>query len=601
MDLHHFLVNVAIIYFISLGYFPDDVEAAMSIANQDIERYFRSAAANANTSQTFPNEERITMDVYTYAFLNYSYKENNIIQQVNFNEEKARYGEGKILTVQGRLIHVSASNDVNDDTACTSSILGTKGQPIPYGAWIALVRRGHCTFEEKVKNVYAKGAAGVIIYNDKPVVNLEKMQIKGKSRNITAVITYLEIGSEMAMLLDRDIEVIADIIEGRSGMRPINTFTRFSSRTSILFVAISFIILMVISLVWLIFYYIQKFRYMQTKDQQSRHLCSVTKKAIMKIPTKTGKSTDEKDADSDCCAICIEAYKISDLIRVLPCKHEFHKSCIDPWLLEHRTCPMCKLDVLKFYGYVFLGSEESILEYEPDRPRNNSVTNVANQQAATQRQSSVLADLIRSREFVMDFPRVFVYNTSSAINRRHRDNRFPGDLPERSQSSMSFSNGRDLMPVVTNKLEEQHGLTKVYKTDNKMELQENFLTIKPESVRRRRTRSADGRYASVTYNVRKSNPISKDNPSMENEKEKIATNECEIASLNNSTTYEHVKRCPSGISLSLSNEHAINKRRNSVDSEATLVAEDIADNEGACGNSRDASYVTIQINGEDLD
>ncbi|KAI9579512.1 hypothetical protein GQX74_006049 [Glossina fuscipes] len=400
--------------------------------------------------------------------------------------------------------------------------------------------------------------------------------------------------------------------------------------TSILFVAISFIILMVISLVWLIFYYIQKFRYMQTKDQQSRHLCSVTKKAIMKIPTKTGKSTDEKDADSDCCAICIEAYKISDLIRVLPCKHEFHKSCIDPWLLEHRTCPMCKLDVLKFYGYVVgdevntipappqyiatvpslndtdvpvvvVGSEESILEYEPDRPRNNSVTNVANQQAATQRQSSVLADLIRSREFVMDFPRVFVYNTSSAINRRHRDNRFPGDLPERSQSSMSFSNGRDLMPVVTNKLEEQHGLTKVYKTDNKMELQENFLTIKPESVRRRRTRSADGRYASVTYNVRKSNPISKDNPSMENEKEKIATNECEIASLNNSTTYEHVKRCPSGISLSLSNEHAINKRRNSVDSEATLVAEDIADNEGACGNSRDASYVTIQINGEDLD
>lgn len=40
------------------------------------------------------------------------------------------------------------------------------------------------------------------------------------------MITYLEIGSEMAVLLDRDIEVIADIIEGRSGMRPINTFTR---------------------------------------------------------------------------------------------------------------------------------------------------------------------------------------------------------------------------------------------------------------------------------------------------------------------------------------------------------------------------------------
>ena len=33
-------------------------------------------------------------------------------------------------------------------------------------------------------------------------------------------------------------------------------------------------------------------------------------------------------------------------------RHEFHKYCIDPWLLEHRTCPMCKMDILKHYGFV---------------------------------------------------------------------------------------------------------------------------------------------------------------------------------------------------------------------------------------------------------
>lgn len=33
-------------------------------------------------------------------------------------------------------------------------------------------------------------------------------------------------------------------------------------------------------------------------------------------------------------------------------RHDFHKSCIDPWLLEHRTCPMCKMDILKHYGFV---------------------------------------------------------------------------------------------------------------------------------------------------------------------------------------------------------------------------------------------------------
>ena len=33
-------------------------------------------------------------------------------------------------------------------------------------------------------------------------------------------------------------------------------------------------------------------------------------------------------------------------------RHEFHKMCIDPWLVEHRTCPMCKLNILKELGVV---------------------------------------------------------------------------------------------------------------------------------------------------------------------------------------------------------------------------------------------------------
>ena len=33
-------------------------------------------------------------------------------------------------------------------------------------------------------------------------------------------------------------------------------------------------------------------------------------------------------------------------------RHEFHKACVDPWLLEHRTCPMCKLNILKALGMV---------------------------------------------------------------------------------------------------------------------------------------------------------------------------------------------------------------------------------------------------------
>ncbi|KAH8283446.1 hypothetical protein KR018_002109, partial [Drosophila ironensis] len=490
--------------------------AAMSIANQDLERYFRPA----NATHTFAGmEERIAVDVYNYAFLNWSYIDHsNTICETDFAQEQARYGEGKVLNVTGRLVHISAADNVSDDYACTPYIRGTMGAPPPEKgvAWIALVRRGRCTFEEKVKHVYQQNAAGVIIYNDKQVMQLEKMQIKGKTRNIAAVITYQNIGQELAMTLDRGFNVTLSIIEGRRGVRTVSSL----NRTSVLFVSISFIVLMIISLVWLIFYYIQRFRYMQAKDQQSvsnqsrlykrslgylfvpllqRNLCSVTKKAIMKIPTKTGKMSDEKDVDSDCCAICIEAYKPTDTIRILPCKHEFHKNCIDPWLIEHRTCPMCKLDVLKFYGYVFLGSEESILEYQPDPAEgaiSTSVPSQAVEPAAVGGPSGrALADRMQSRDFVIDFPRVFVLGGGSVVGAR--EELFPDRLPERSQSSLSLRQARDWMCLMTNKLEEQQGLRRLRKD----EMQQQLLSAR-DSARHRRSRSADGRYSTGCFGGR---------------------------------------------------------------------------------------------------
>eukprot|EP00118_Oscarella_pearsei_P018469 m.189333 g.189333 ORF g.189333 m.189333 type:complete len:476 (+) comp39407_c0_seq8:256-1683(+) len=52
-------------------------------------------------------------------------------------------------------------------------------------------------------------------------------------------------------------------------------------------------------------------------------------------------------SDGSLCVVCLDEYVKGDVLRVLPCKHEFHKKCIDPWLLSKRTCPMCKLDIIK--------------------------------------------------------------------------------------------------------------------------------------------------------------------------------------------------------------------------------------------------------------
>ncbi|VDD95293.1 unnamed protein product [Enterobius vermicularis] len=127
-----------------------------------------------------------------------------------------------------------------------------------------------------------------------------------------------------------------------------DTFRSFS-KTSVLFVSVSFIILMVVSLAWLIIYYVQRFRYANAKDRLQRRLFNAAKRALSKIPTRSVRVGD-KELDADC-PVCIDPYQTGDIIRSLPCKHVFHKTCVDLWLLEHRTCPMCKSDILKAMGY----------------------------------------------------------------------------------------------------------------------------------------------------------------------------------------------------------------------------------------------------------
>lgn len=41
-------------------------------------------------------------------------------------------------------------------------------------------------------------------------------------------------------------------------------------------------------------------------------------------------------------AICLETVNKDDVIHALPCKHVFHRQCLETWFLEyHNACPVC--------------------------------------------------------------------------------------------------------------------------------------------------------------------------------------------------------------------------------------------------------------------
>ncbi|KAJ0704858.1 putative transcription factor C2H2 family [Helianthus annuus] len=54
-----------------------------------------------------------------------------------------------------------------------------------------------------------------------------------------------------------------------------------------------------------------------------------------------------KDAQ---CIVCLSEYHADDTLRILPsCGHFFHSSCIDIWLQQHCTCPVCRVSLREVF------------------------------------------------------------------------------------------------------------------------------------------------------------------------------------------------------------------------------------------------------------
>ena len=69
----------------------------------------------------------------------------------------------------------------------------------------------------------------------------------------------------------------------------------------------------------------------------------IIKNVVGSLPTITvSKRADQRNEE---CAECQKNYTDKELMVKLPCNHHFHKQCVESWLAQRGTCPLCKYKI----------------------------------------------------------------------------------------------------------------------------------------------------------------------------------------------------------------------------------------------------------------
>ncbi|XP_077388621.1 E3 ubiquitin-protein ligase RNF130 [Festucalex cinctus] len=286
-------------------------------------------------------DSRLVIEEYVSATVNASVMDARGHAVHVMSSEDGTYGQNspKVDTRALLVVTPTPHHGVVDRQGCDPN---TRFAAPPRGVqWVALLQRGNCTFKEKILKAAAFNASAVLIYNNSTNKTV-KMGHEGTGETVAVMITEAY-GKDIVAQLERNLSVLATVLVGQRSPSGLS-----ANQTSMIFVSLFVFVFMIMSSTWLVFYYIQQIR---NGKAAHRRLGDAVKKAIGKLGTRTVKKGDkETDPDFNHCAVCIEAYQLNDVVRILPCKHVFHKTCVDPWLNEHYTCPMCKLNILKALG-----------------------------------------------------------------------------------------------------------------------------------------------------------------------------------------------------------------------------------------------------------
>ncbi|KQJ81973.1 receptor homology region, transmembrane domain- and RING domain-containing protein 1 [Brachypodium distachyon] len=200
------------------------------------------------------------------------------------------------------------------------------------GRAFVLVVRGNCSFEDKVREAQRAGFNAVVVYDDEEKASLYSMV--GDSEGIHIPAVFL---SKMAG------ETLKKFARGEDSECCIESSMDETAGTVLV---MSFVSLVVIISVLASFLFARNCRLLRHGVDNrppyiKKHVVDKLPCLVYKAPCSSGSTSE------DACAICLEDYDNGDMLRLLPCRHEFHTVCVDPWLTKWGTfCPVCKLEVI---------------------------------------------------------------------------------------------------------------------------------------------------------------------------------------------------------------------------------------------------------------
>ncbi|CAL8137711.1 unnamed protein product [Orchesella dallaii] len=291
---------------------------------------------------------------YTTAYLSITFNTTNgsIVNEIS---ETGRYVMGaNITSVSGVLVHVNSFKNGTINHYGCDPILDE-----PKEDWIALVKRGMCDFQLKLEN--AKKAVGIIVYDGGRNESLANMKISTDA--IPVIFTYKSEGERIANLTDGGTRVFMNITVGQKCSRGVCDDNETRLICKVFLFAIGLVIVCLHEVYRFFTKTIQTFRDLYETACLAYRRYSATRAALANTQTRKVEQTDEVISDDgDSCVICMDLYKAGDKLRALTCGHEFHKGCVDRWLLVgHPKCPLCKMDIFSDIGVIITGREENSL------------------------------------------------------------------------------------------------------------------------------------------------------------------------------------------------------------------------------------------------